>query len=402
MAREVHKLDTPTVKSRIAAGSDGRWGDGGGLYLQIRKGCAGWVFRDYVDGRERWLGLGSARFVSLADARRGALRNRMLKYEGQDPRAERVRRRVAADRQAVTFAHVVEAYTAAKAEGFKDGGLKWRAPLVKHALPALGKLPIALIDTPEVLRVLQPIWGTAVAEHVRQRLSAVFDYATAQKHRSGDNPARWANHLKFLLAARPASEHHEAMPIDDLPGFMRDLCELGGTNAAALKFVILTACRSNEVTGATWSEIDLGAKVWTVPAERMKGKREHRVPLSGRAIEILKAMGPKASGLIFRSGRNGSELHKNTLGTMIKKSLGRRDVTVHGFRSTFRDWAAERTNHPRELAEKALAHTIGNKTETAYLRTALLEKRRRLMEEWGKFCSGPGGKVSGKVVKLVA
>jgi integrase len=399
--RAICKLTTPLVATLIRNGADGRWGDGGGLYLQIRFGTPSWVFRDYVDGRERWTGLGSARFVSLLEARRGALSNHKSKHDGQDHRAARAQRRTGVERQAVTFADMVDQFIKAKAAQFKGNGVqKWRGPLANHALPVLGKTPVAFIDTPDVLKVLTPIWGSAIGEHVRQRISAVLDFASAQKLRSGENPARWKGHLKHLLAPKIESEHHAAMAIDDVPAFVQKLRALNDVPARAFEFLVLTCLRQDEIRGADWSEIDLKTKTWTVPAERMKTKVEHRVPLSDRAIEILQAQRPKATGLVFPSAITRGKIHKNKFGEIIR-DLGF-SGTPHGFRSTFSDWSQDRTTHPRDIAQKALAHVVGDKTERAYQRTDLFDRRKPLMAAWAKFCGEPTPKLGSNVVPLAA
>ena len=260
------------------------------------------------------------------------------------------------------------------------------------AFPVIGKLPVAEVDTALVLRVLQPIWTTKTetAARVRMRIEHILSWATVQGYRTGDNPARWDKHLDNLLppqAKVAPVKHHAALPYDELPAFMTTLRTQESVAAKALEFVVLTAARSGEVIHARWEEIDAAEKLWTVPAARMKGAKEHRVPLSDRAWAILENMKTIRQGdYIFPGQRHRRPLGANALMVSLR-SMGRADLTAHGFRSSFRDWCAERTNFPSEVAEMALAHAVGNKVEAAYRRGDLSEKRRRLMDQWAEFCN---------------
>jgi integrase len=255
----------------------------------------------------------------------------------------------------------------------------------------IGKMPVAMIDTTLVLKVIEPIWKdkTVTANRVRSRIESVLGWATASGFRTGDNPARWRGHLKEVLPAHgkiAKVEHHKALPYKDMAAFMAELATRKGIDARALEFLILTAARTGEVVNVKWSEIDLDAKVWTVPAERIKGRREHRVPLVDRAIDILKSL-PREAGYVFIGSRS-SKMGKMTLFNLLK-AMGQDNTTVHGFRSTFRDWAGETTAFPSEICEVALAHAVGGKVQVAYQRGDLLEKRRQLMKAWAAFCYTP-------------
>jgi len=277
--------------------------------------------------------------------------------------------------------------------------LQWETTLAKQVYPVIGSLPVAIIDTPLVLRVLKPLWERTpeTASRVRGRIENILGWATVHHYRSGDNPARWNGLLEHALPARSKVakvEHHAALPYVELPAFMAKLRQNTSIGARCLEFTVLTAARSDEALSATWDEIDFENRLWTVPALRMKGDREHRVPLSGPVIAVLKAMQTiQHSPYIFPGARRGP-MAKNIM-LKLAKQIGASDLTVHGFRSTFRDWAAERTAFPREVAEMALAHAIPNAVEAAYRRGDLFEKRRRLMDAWADFCSKPvaNGKV---------
>jgi integrase len=391
----------------------GRVSDGHGLYLQITKfGVKSWILRYERAGRERYLGLGPLHTINLKAARKRAEAARVQLLDGIDPvearRVERLARKAAADKK-LTFADAAKLY-------FEQHEGKWTnrkhraqflATLKEYAFPKIGNTSIADIDTAAVLRVLeQPIeahagypagqfWKarTETANRVRQRIEAVLDWATVRAYRSGDNPARWKGHLIEVLPARSAiakAEHHPALPWADIPAFMTaELAKKKGTAARALEFLILTAARTGEVVGATWEEIDLVAQTWTVPAGRIKGGKEHRVPLSDRAVEILRALPiEKRNPAVFISPARRGALGNMALAAVLKR-MKRLDITVHGFRSTFRDWAAERTNYPNHVVEQALAHSIGSAVEAAYRRGNLFDKRVRLMADWAHYCTSP-------------
>jgi integrase len=397
----------------------GMYGDGGGLYLRVTKdGAKNWVFRFMLNGRPRWMGLGPFSLYSLQEARGRALDARRLRHEGVDPidtrRAARLQERLDAAK-AMTFKQCAEAYIASHRAGWRNAkhAGQWEATLTTYAYPAIGALPVQSIDTGLVLKVLEPIWTpkSETASRLRGRIEAILDWAKARDYRSGENPARWRGHLDKLLPARNKLrkvEHHAALPYAELAGFIDGVRAQKSVAARALEFAILTAARTGETIGAKWSEINLIEKIWTVPAGRMKAGKEHRVPLSPRALAILKEMDalrrdgkrPSASDeAVFPGGMAGKPL-SNTTFLMLLRRMGRDDLTTHGFRSTFRTWAAERTKFPREIAETALAHTVGDDTERAYQRGELLEKRRRLMDAWADFCAkSPTG---GNVVSLRA
>jgi integrase len=360
----------------------GRHADGGGLYLQVTDTkTKSWLFRYSKAGKTHNVGLGALHTLSLAEARDKARGLRQLLLEGRDPLTEKWAQstaRAIAQARGCTFKHCADGYMRTHSGTWKSvkHQQQWASTLTNHAYPIIGALPVAAIDTALVLRVLEPIWTVTpeTASRVRGRIEAVLDWATAQELRRGENPARWRGHLENLLAGRKCStKHHAALPYDQMPEFMQELRQRDSLSARALEFCILTAARTGEVIGATWDEID--GNVWTVPAERMKGGRPHRVPLSDRAVEIL---GPRGTGRIFPLSNMA----------MLEMLRGlRAGYTVHGFRSTFSDWARDCTGFHRDVVEAALAHAISDKAEAAYRRQDALEKRKRLMREWSAFCN---------------
>jgi len=370
----------------------GRHPDGDGLYLQITdSGVKSWVLRFERNGRERMLGLGPAHTFTLKEARERARRARQLLADGVDPiDAKRTQRTV----PILTFRQAVEIYAKLHEQKWTSRRPQFLSSLRQHAFPILGDLPLAVIDTPAVLRVLEPIWisKTETANRVRQRIEAVLDWATASGHRpKGDNPARWKGHLAMILPAPGAIakvQHHAALPWVEIAAFMGELRGREGVAARALEFAILTAARTNEVIGARWSEIDFSAATWTIPADRMKADKEHRVPLSEPAIDLLRNLWTEAGhDLVFIGSQAARGLGDRALAEALART-GRTDVTVHGFRSTFRDWAAEVSHYPNHVVEMALAHAIPSAVERAYRRGDLFEKRRALMEDWAAFCGG--------------
>lgn len=402
----------PLTAVQVRNKPPGRYCDGDGLYLLVKKpDSAFWVFRYTVAGRMREAGLGRARgrnAVSLAEARGRAAEMRGEVRHGRDPLAEREREARQQALRARTFAEAAEAFMAAREPGWRNSkhAAQWRSTLKTYAWPHLGSMPVADVTTEHVLAVLSPIW-TAKAEtaaRVRGRIEQVLDAEAAMGNRSRDNPARWRGHLDKILPSRSKVapvQHHAALPWAELPAFMLRLSVADGMGARALEFAILTAARTGEVLGARWVEIDLAARVWTVPAARMKGGREHRVPLCEPALALLRRMGtvreddaPEA--VVFPGGASGRPL-SNMAMTMALRRMKRADLTAHGFRSTFRDWAAERSGFSGEAAEAALAHAVRDKTEAAYRRGDLFEKRRALMEAWGAFATRPA---SATVVRL--
>jgi len=400
----------------------GRYGDGNGLYLFVRSPAARfWMFRYTMPGAKmREMGVGragaGAADVTLAEARDRAAALFKLVRLGVDPLAQRSADSAAAKAamqekavRAVTFRTVAQRYVAAHQASWRNlkHGQQWVNTLKTYAYPFMGDLPVRSVSTTHVLAALSPIWNSKpeTAGRVRGRIEAVLDYAKTIDLRHGENPARWKGHLALTLPPRSkvaAVEHHAALPWQDVGGFLAALRGQVGIGASALEFAILTAARTGEVLGAQWVEIDLAAKVWTVPAARMKAGREHRVPLSEPALAVLANMrelrtvdGPDA--VIFPGGRASKPLSIMAM-TMVLRRMKRGHVTVHGFRSTFRDWSAEESHYPREVAEVALAHTLGNKVEAAYRRGDLFEKRRRLMDDWALFCAQPAR--TGNVVTL--
>jgi len=381
--------------------------DGDGLYLHVSKsGAKSWIFRWKRDGRLRDMGLGSARVdkttrgtFSLAEARDKALTCRKAVYEGRDPIVERRAQRQAArleSAMSMTFRQCAEAYISAHRAGWKNGkhAAQWPSTLQTYVYPAIGDLPVQAVDVGLVMKAIEPIWSTKpeTASRVRGRIESVLDWATARGYRQGENPARWRGHLENLLPKRSKVariKHHAALPYAELPAFMAELREQDGIAARALEFVILSAARTGEVIGATWTEIDMEARLWIVPAERMKAGREHRVPLSEAALAILRPLAEVNMGEhVFPGARAGRPLSQMAM-LMLLRRMGRGDLTVHGFRSAFSDWCAERTAFPSEVREMALAHVVGDKVEAAYRRGDLFEKRRQLAEAWVRYCSAP-------------
>jgi integrase len=384
------------AKARIP----GMLGDGKGLWLRIAPGGSkSWVFRFMLAGRSREMGLGSVDDVTLAEARELARECRKLCTQGIDPIETRRARRAALrleSARAMTFEECATAYIAAHEVGWKNTkhAKQWRQTLKASVYPVFGSLPAQAVDVGLVMKAVEPIWieKPETAARIRSRIEAVLDWATARGYRQGENPARWKGHLKNLLPAKTKLrrvEHLAALPYAEIGDFVTQLRQRDGIDARALEFAILTAARAGEVLRATWDEIDLGAPHWTISAERMKADREHRVPLSDRALEILLDMQKFREGaLVFLGGRVGRPLSHMAM-LRVLRAMGRDDVTAHGFRSSFRDWAAECTNFPREVVEMALAHTIESKVEAAYRRGDLFEKRRLLMAAWARYCAAP-------------
>ncbi len=379
-----------TVKKVTALREAGRYPDGNGLYLQVTEALTkSWIYRYTIGGRERFMGLGPSDLVSLAEAREAAWNARKLRQQGIDPIDRRKAERAPAV-AAVTFKECADRMIASMEAGWTNEkhANQWRNTLKTYALPVLGQRPVATIDTDLVLRVLEPVWTEKpeTASRLRQRVEAVLDWASARGYRSKENPAKWRGHLDHLLPAQrkiATVKHHESLPYSEIASFIVDLRKQPGTGARALEFLILTAARTSEVTGARWKEIDLANRVWIVDAARMKARREHRQPLPDRALAILEELRiDDADGFVF--GTDGGEMSNMTMTSVLRRM--ERKVTVHGFRSSFKTWASEATNHPTEVVEMALAHTVGTKIEAAYQRSDLLEKRRRLMDDWGRFC----------------
>ena len=395
MGRTLNRLSAVAVNTGISR--RGMYHDGGGLYLQVSAGGAkSWIFRFMLDGRAREMGLGPVHAIPLAEARKRAAASRRMRLDGIDPiearSAQRGQKKLEAAK-AMTFDACATAYIAAHHTSWRNAKHRdqWRNTLTSYAGPVFGSLSAQSIDVGLVMKALEPIWQTKTetARRLRGRIEAVLDWATVRGYRKGENPARWRGHLDKLLPARSKVrkvEHHPALPYDELADFVAALRSQGGIASRALEFLILTAARTGEVIDARWDEVDLGEKTWIVPAARMKAGREHRVPLSAATVTVLEQMSEiRQSEFVFPGGRRGKPLSNMAMLAVLKR-MERGDLTAHGFRSSFRDWAAERTNFPHEVAEMALAHTVGDKVEAAYRRGDLLQKRRQLMEAWARFC----------------
>lgn len=390
MATTLNKLKPGDVKTL----GPGRHSDGGGLYLEKdNKGRLSWVFMFKRNGKRREMGLGSAdpnAGLGLAAARRARDEARKVVEAGGDP-IEARKAPIAEAPSIPTFGEVADAYVSDLSPQWRNEKhrAQWAMTLKEHGAP-LRALPVDQVDTTAVLGVLKPIWGKTpeTASRLRGRIERVLDAAKAQGHRSGENPARWRGHLDHLLPKRQklTRGHHAAIDYTELPAFMAMLRGRSATAARALEFTILTAARSGEVLGAKWPEMDLDAGLWTVPAERMKAGREHRVALSEPAVRLLRRLHETWScEYVFANQRGKGALSGMSM-TMVLRRMKRDDITAHGMRSAFRDWAAETTPHPSEVVEMALAHTIANKVEAAYRRGDLFEKRRALMRDWAAYC----------------
>jgi integrase len=400
--RDLNKLSAKFVETVT---KPGRYADGGGLYLQVSKAKDGvtksWLFR-YMRGgsTSRAMGLGAVStrhgdgYTTLVKARQKRTKAREMLESGIDPlqskRAGQTAERLEKARL-ITFAQCAEQYIDAHQAGWKGAkhARDWRGSLSKHAYPIIGGLPVAAIDLVLTKKVLEPIWKTKTktAVDVRSRIELVLNWAKIHGYRDGENPARWKGHLENVLP-KPSKvakvKHLTAMPYADVPAFMVALREKTVVGARALEWTILSAARSEETLAAEWSEIDIGKKIWTIPASRMKADADHRVPLTGRMLEILKSM-PRGGKYVF-PGQTPSKRASGAVMWFLLRSMTSSGETVHGFRSSFRDWAAEQTAYPSDVIEMALAHTIANKVEAAYRRSDLFEKRQRLMADWTAYC----------------
>lgn len=375
----------------------GRHSDGAGLYLVVDpSGAKRWVFLYRRHGRLHEMGLGPLHTVTLADARRRAAEYRKMRLDGGDPISARKSAAVGVP----TFGDFADRFLKAKGPGWRNDKHRrqWEMTLREYAAP-LRRLAVDAIATEDVLSVIKPLWTRApeTASRLRGRIEKILDAARAAGHRSGENPARWKGHLDQLLHKRQrlTRGHHAAMAYADVPAFIEALQARPSVASLALEFTILTAARSGEALGARWEEVDLDQKLWTVPKDRMKAAREHRVPLGDRALEILadaKKLRTHDGGFVFPGQRPRRPLSNMALAMLLRR-MKVEDVTVHGFRSAFRDWAGDKTTFPREVAEAALAHAVGDETELAYRRSDALEKRRRLMDAWSGFCDSTPGKV---------
>ncbi|GAA5058236.1 site-specific integrase [Erythrobacter westpacificensis] len=411
MPRKVYNALTPLA---VRSKGPGRHADGGGLYLLVKaSGARSWVYRATVEGKVCDVGLGpaaGAEAVSLAEAREKAQDMAREVRSGVTPMSERRKKalmsKAAEQAQRIattTFRAAAEQYIALNESGWKNDKhrAQWRSTLETYVYPQFGDLPVCDVDTEHVMAALKPIWSEKpeTASRVRGRIETVLDAAKVEGLREGENPARWRGHLDKVLpkvskakkrrnARLGVTEHHEAMPYDQVPAFMEDLTKRTGMGVRALEFTILTAARTGETIGATWGEVDIEAAVWTIPAVRMKAEKEHTVPLSPMAVEILKDLrdigdtGPDAP--LFPATKGG---HLSNMAMLMQLRRMVDGFTVHGFRSSFRDWAAECTGFPHEVCEMALAHTIRNDSEAAYRRGQMFEKRRKLMDAWATYCA---------------
>jgi integrase len=373
---------------KVETAKPGKYADGANLYLVVSKtGARKWVLRFTSRGKPKEMGLGSAASVPLADARDRAAAARRKISQGINPIEVRKR-----DSGTPTFGEVADDVCQSLLEGFRNEKHKaqWKSTLTSYAGPLRAK-PVDTIGTEDVLAVLKPIWTVKpeTASRVRGRIEKVLDAAKAKGFRDGENPARWRGHLDHLLSRRSklARGHHAAMPYEDVAGFIARLRNREATAALALELCILTAARSGEILGMQWSEIDLDKEVWTVPANRMKAGREHRVPLSPRAVAIFRRLEEVKEGEFVFPGQARNKPLSNMAMEMMLRRMNIQDATVHGFRSSFRDWAGNVSNFPREVVETALAHVVGDKAEQAYRRGDALEKRRKLMEAWSAYCT---------------
>lgn len=415
MARKLEKLTALHVKKLT---KPGLYGDGGGLTLQITPaGAKSWLFRYMIAGKPYGMGLGPVHTVSLAEARQKALDARKLLLDGINPLNAKRQHKIAQALESarmLTFDQCAAAYIKAHRPGWKNAkhADQWENTISAYASPIFGHLPVAEIDTRLVVKCLSPIWEekTETATRLRGRIESILGWATTSEFRTGENPARWKGHLENLLASIDKTsrvKHHPSLPWQRIGAFMKALKLREGTAARAVEFAILTACRSGEVRGARWSEFEISGKIWTIPAERMKAKREHQVPLSDAAIAVLKAvakLGPsQGPGDLVFSGTKAQPLSDMSLTAVIRRMNGDdeplwldangKTITVHGFRSTFRMWAAEAgNNYPREVAEHALAHQLPDAVERAYQRGTQFQKRVALMADWAAYC--------GKVQKI--
>jgi integrase len=383
---------------KVETAKAGKYSDGGNLYLIVSPtGGRKWVLRFTWRGKAREMGLGTPATVSLADARERAARARRMVAQGIDPIHERKR-----TGGVPTFGEMADQVRESLSAGFRNDKHKaqWKSTLATYAAP-LGDKPVDAISTDDVLAVLKPIWTekSETASRVRGRIEKVLDAAKAKGFRQGENPARWRGHLDNLLSKQSKLKrgHHAAMPYEDVPAFIGRLRETDSLGALALEFCILTAARSGEVLGMRWLEVDLEKKIWTLPPHRTKAGREHRVPLSARAVAILRQLAKIKPGDFVFPGQRGDRPQSDRTMHMALRRMKLDTVTVHGFRSSFRDWAGNETSYPRDLIETALAHVVGDKAEQAYRRSDALEKRRELMEAWANYCEP---EASGNIVQI--
>jgi integrase len=398
MARQIHRLTAIAVKGEKRPGL---YSDGGGLYLRVSPAeTKSWIYRFALNKKKRDMGLGPYPLISLAEARVEAERCRKLCFMGIDPIEQRDKQKYKLQADAAktqSFKSCAEKYIRSHSVGWKSPkqAPQWENSLSSYAYPHFGELPVQAVDIALVMSALEPIWAEKpeTASRVRSRIEAVLDWAKARKMREGENPARWKGNLDALLPARSKVrriKHFEALPYHDMPKFMTQLREQASGSSLGLELLILTACRTGEIRKAVWDEFDLGRKLWTLPPERMKAGREHRVPLSDYALAILNKLKIHERSKYILPGRDQSRPISDMTFLKILHRMGHKGLTVHGFRSTFRDWAAEQTDYQGEVAEMALSHAVGDKVEAAYRRGDLFDKRVQLMEDWAAYCAGRG------------
>lgn len=398
------------VSALLKAGKAGQHAAGGNLYLKVNGENKGsWFFRYKVEGKTSRMGLGSTDAVTLAQARQMAAEQRALLAQGIDPLEHRNAQDEAIKAETITFDQVAADYIEAQSSSWTNAkhAQQWANTLATYASPVIGHLAPADVTTEHILKILNPIWNTKkeTANRVRNRIELILNAAKARKLRAGENVAAWRGHLDLLLANHKKNDrrHHPALPWPQAGAFWLSMADEKDTSSAALKLTMLTALRTSEVLGANWSEFDLNKNVWTVPAERMKAKKEHRVPLSSAVLDLLATIPKVDSGLLFEGRTEGKPASNMAMLMKVRRldadkyekdKIGWRDtkgqtITPHGFRSTFRDWAAENTSFENIVVEQVLAHTIGNAVEAAYRRGDLLERRRELMEVWGEYVTRP-------------
>ncbi|MFT7571281.1 MAG: integrase [Paracoccaceae bacterium] len=394
MALSINRLTATAVKNQK---KPGRYSDGNGLYLQVsRGGSKQWIFRYTRLGTARQMGLGGLGIVTLAEARQDAIQQHQLIRLGKDPIVERQKllsAEHAAGANSKTFKECATAYIATNEDSWSNTKHRqqWENTLMRYAYPVIGDMPVEAVATSHMLEIIQPLWKTKTetASRLRGRIEKVLDWARVVGYREGENPARWRGHLSETLPKRSSVQkvkHHPAVPYEQVGEFMQDLRQREALSARALEFLILTCARTVEVINAQWDEIDIERKIWVIAAERMKARKEHRAALSDEAITLLEAL-PRIDGspFIFAGNRIGRPISNMAMAKLMER-MGQGAYTPHGFRSTFRDWSAEQTAFPNEVCEMALAHAVGDKTEAAYRRGDLLQKRFRLAKAWAQYC----------------
>jgi integrase len=395
MPRQLNMLTVLKIKS---LSKKGLYHDGSGLYMQINpSGSKSWIFRFMLRSKSRSMGLGPTQLVTLSEARMKAHTMRRLLLDGIDPIEHRKEERKVHVKVIVpSFDECADTYITEHEQTWKNDKHKaqWRSTLKMYASPVIGKMPVNEVEDHHIKSILVPIWQSKheTASRLRGRIESVLDWATVHKFRKGENPARWKGHFEIMfakLSKAKAANHHPALAIGEMPQFMTNLQIQQGNGARALEFLILTACRTGEVMGAQWSEFNLAEHYWLIPRERMKAAKEHKVALSKQAVKIIEAMRSdvNVSRYVF-VGNKGDKPLSNMAMLMLIRRMNYEELTSHGFRSTFRDWIAEKTQYPHELAEMALAHSIGNKVEAAYRRGDMFEKRIQLMQDWADYCYG--------------